>query len=759
MKTIHLISRRISGNFPYFALFSALSLCPVAFAVPAPIAELKLDEGTGTTTTVTGTTGCVGTLTAARPVWTTNAPVNGTNALDFYSPPNFGSFAVDVNNATTLNALKGLKSFTITGWINRRGIVVGPGGNRIVAWNNGKLGGVELALQADKSLKLGVNELNDATFTPNSSSDKIPDDMLASYNNWRFFAVTYDGTLTSNNVNFYFGTNFSQASLDVTRTYNKGTTSANIGPQLAIGHLTTAVDPDITPATSMRDSHQSCIFRGLIDQIRVYGSQTGNSGVLSLADIITIQNINSTTSNSGILYEQWDNISGSLVTALTSSPNFPANPSATLILPTFDAFLNRADNFGVRMSGWVQAPATGNYLFWIAADDNAELRISADANPMNKRLIAQITGDGMAWTAPYEWAKSGLPAPSKQQSDPVALVAGQYYYIEALMKENSGGDHLSVGWQLPNGTQERPIPVGRLFTSPPDAAGFLPSTLNLYEPGTSKKKVTLGWNKAPGNDNFSINVDGVNNLQIHNNEVTVPRLFYGSTTDENKLGFFEQYSPRRLVLGRPQGGSHSLNALSIYNEYPNSSPYAVFNEKFQVEGPNFNDGNGTSWGGTANMSNFYGLIQFRNRASPAAQYVETSQLTANELYLYQDATVGGVTVNSSSTLSSTSLETDTVKARYVVTTPKWKVVPDYVFEKGYKLRTLPEIERMVRQKKHLPNMPSAKEIGEKGMDLTEMNLKLLKTVEELTLHVIDLNKQVQALKENKIQGKISKERN
>lgn len=74
-------------------------------------------------------------------------------------------------------------------------------------------------------------------------------------------------------------------------------------------------------------------------------------------------------------------------------------------------------------------------------------------------------------------------------------------------------------------------------------------------------------------------------------------------------------------------------------------------------------------------------------------------------------------------------------------------VPDYVFEPDYDLPTLAEVEAYVNQHKHLPEIPSAAEIKRDGLDLAAMNLQLLKKVEELTLHVIDLQKQVNALKQ------------
>lgn len=74
-------------------------------------------------------------------------------------------------------------------------------------------------------------------------------------------------------------------------------------------------------------------------------------------------------------------------------------------------------------------------------------------------------------------------------------------------------------------------------------------------------------------------------------------------------------------------------------------------------------------------------------------------------------------------------------------------VPDYVFEPEYKLAPLSEVEAFARQNKHLPDVPSATEIGKGGLDITEMNLTLLRKVEELTLHAIAQEKQIQAQNE------------
>lgn len=78
-----------------------------------------------------------------------------------------------------------------------------------------------------------------------------------------------------------------------------------------------------------------------------------------------------------------------------------------------------------------------------------------------------------------------------------------------------------------------------------------------------------------------------------------------------------------------------------------------------------------------------------------------------------------------------------------VNTTSW---PDYVFADNYQLPKLSEIEAFYKEYKHLPEIPSEKEVLENGINVAEMNLLLLKKVEELTLHIVELQKQIDELK-------------
>jgi len=77
-------------------------------------------------------------------------------------------------------------------------------------------------------------------------------------------------------------------------------------------------------------------------------------------------------------------------------------------------------------------------------------------------------------------------------------------------------------------------------------------------------------------------------------------------------------------------------------------------------------------------------------------------------------------------------------------------IPDYVFDDNYDLRTLEETKDYISKNKHLPEIPSAAEIGENGIDLGDMNMRLLKKIEELTLHMIRIDEELQEIiSENK----------
>lgn len=79
----------------------------------------------------------------------------------------------------------------------------------------------------------------------------------------------------------------------------------------------------------------------------------------------------------------------------------------------------------------------------------------------------------------------------------------------------------------------------------------------------------------------------------------------------------------------------------------------------------------------------------------------------------------------------------------VATSPAWA---DYVFANDYNLKPLSEVEAFIKENKHLPNVPSADELVREGLDLGKMQATQMEKIEELTLYIIEMKKEIDALK-------------
>lgn len=73
-------------------------------------------------------------------------------------------------------------------------------------------------------------------------------------------------------------------------------------------------------------------------------------------------------------------------------------------------------------------------------------------------------------------------------------------------------------------------------------------------------------------------------------------------------------------------------------------------------------------------------------------------------------------------------------------------VPDYVFDESYSLMPLPELARYIREQKHLPNVPSAADVKAKGLNMSQMQMRLLEKVEELTLYTLEQHDTISTLR-------------
>ncbi|MEI6809145.1 MAG: PA14 domain-containing protein [bacterium] len=134
------------------------------------------------------------------------------------------------------------------------------------------------------------------------------------------------------------------------------------------------------------------------------------------------------------------------------------SPTAVTSLKSLEAPKDEGDTYFARVRGYVYPPVSGEYVFGVASDDQADLFLSESDSIEDKKLIAynrEFTDPGKYDTYPT------------QKSPPIRLEAGKKYYIEAVHKELTGGDHLSVAWKGPGvagsvvpGVNLSPYPTG-----------------------------------------------------------------------------------------------------------------------------------------------------------------------------------------------------------------------------------------------------------------------------------------------------------
>jgi hypothetical protein len=166
------------------------------------------------------------------------------------------------------------------------------------------------------------------------------------------------------------------------------------------------------------------------------------------------------------LFEAFDTASapGNAVSLLTNHANYPYNPRETYALPSFDTRhvypLNTPDpvgrpdetqreQFGGRVRGLFIPNTTGPWVFYLAADDDAQLFVNPSGPDATGKLkVAAQDGIGCC----LNFQAQGNP----RTSAPMNLTAGQAYYVEALYKEGGGGDWLKVAARRAS----EPVPAG-----------------------------------------------------------------------------------------------------------------------------------------------------------------------------------------------------------------------------------------------------------------------------------------------------------
>ncbi|MFT3994025.1 MAG: hypothetical protein QM660_06945 [Dysgonomonas sp.] len=218
-----------------------------------------------------------------------------------------------------------------------------------------------------------------------------------------------------------------------------------------------------------------------------------------------------------------------------------------------------------------------------------------------------------------------------------------------------------------------------------------------------------------GDQNVNGNLRVNNNLIIRNN-------------DDNSAGWGEYGG--RLTFGDGANMNSDMMYISRYNISKDKSELRVnigddSNDKFIVGRHNFSDAMHVPMLVVSTVGN--------GRVGIGGMYDPRSALDVKGEVRSDALTVAG-----------------TIKSRVVEI--EVNAGADFVFEPTYNLKPLSEVETFVNENKHLPDIPSEQEMKENGLNLNEMQIKLLQKIEELTLYVIEQNKKIEEL-QNKVDGK------
>lgn len=241
-----------------------------------PLLEYNFNQivGGGTTAPSTGSSASDLTLYNSSGVATNLHGADGSGvsgltgdlAFDNSASSGMGSAGTGgrAQTAATVASVNTLKSFTLTGWFKTADATSISGNAALINNQSGASDGFRVYSSGSGVLALNVNG-SGVTSTSTTA--------YAATQSWVFFAVTYDGTSSLNNVKFYVGSTSSATQLNVTRTLDQGTTNNNTSG-LSVGNLSGA---------NVR------AFDGLLDDINIYGSQADSFGVLSLSQIEAIR--------------------------------------------------------------------------------------------------------------------------------------------------------------------------------------------------------------------------------------------------------------------------------------------------------------------------------------------------------------------------------------------------------------------------------------------------------------------------------------
>jgi hypothetical protein len=335
---------------------------------------------------------------------------------------------------------------------------------------------------------------------------------------------------------------------------------------------------------------------------------------------------------------------------------------------------------------------------------------------------------------------------------------------------NNGTSTSEISTSRSPNTNNKTFSIGNIGHITPASYAAIQLTNN-----TTGSTATDGLLLEMINNNATINLQEQGSINFRNSGKTCMQISKENNlkigkitniTEEAKVGIFcsEQNGLLVTSVNNPDGyilkarNSGSSNALvvkgngrvGIGTDNPHEAlqigdRFVIHNGGTKVIGYNWHYENGTSkyiTDGYSSQIRFgsNGTLSFVVSPSDSAGHNITEEKYA--IHITNDGKVGIGTTNP----HGYELAVKGFVIAEDFTVEKYNHWPDFVFNENYKILSLTELEKFIKQNKHLPGIPSKKEVKEKGIKLGEMNAKLLQKIEELTIYIIQQQKEIEALK-------------